>query len=260
MGYEIFDDIICITLEGNTERQKLTTNTLSSLNIPFRFYVAKRNPRGGRIGCFESHINVIQECYNNNYQRVLIFEDDIVPTPSYSNRLINNATDFMKTNTNWEIFQLGYSCDVFKNTQLSILAFLTAKEVRPNIYNTYGLTTHAYCLSRNGMGKIINTGRLMLTQNDKEIPQIDRFYCDTLSHDKWHCLAPMIFDQRWCLGTDNIPFDIQETILRKFTCLAESLKVLYVISVLLHYRLYILIIILTTILFIFIFMNELKNV
>ena len=41
VGYEIFDDIICITLEGNTERQRLAKETFAKIGIEPRFYVAK---------------------------------------------------------------------------------------------------------------------------------------------------------------------------------------------------------------------------
>ena len=95
MGYEIFDEIICITLEANTDRQKSAIEVFKKLNIPVKFFVAKRNPRGGRVGCFESHIQVIQDCYNNDKKQVLIFEDDLTPTIAYNETLVNKATEFM---------------------------------------------------------------------------------------------------------------------------------------------------------------------
>jgi GR25 family glycosyltransferase involved in LPS biosynthesis len=256
MGYEIFDDIICITLEGNTDRQKLTTETLSSLNIPFRFYVAKRNPRGGRIGCFESHINVIQECYNNNYQRILIFEDDIIQTPSYSNKLVNIGTDFMKTNTTWEVFKFGNGIYLHESVT-HIFEYFLSKEVTKHIYNYSGVLTHAYCLSRSGMEKILKNAYNVLNLNESKIDQIDIYFYNTLSKKNSYSLAPMIFDQRWCQQTDNIPKGIAETLFRKYQCFAETMNLFYCWSLLLYYRLYILIIILITMLFII--MKEFKK-
>jgi GR25 family glycosyltransferase involved in LPS biosynthesis len=249
MGYEIFDDIICITLEGNTERQQSAIKVFKDLNIPVKFFVAKRNPRGGRVGCFESHIQVIQDCYNNNKKRVLIFEDDIIPTIAYNETLVNNATEFMKNNDTWEMFQFGYALriDIFSN----LFKFLFSKSLKPNIYNFIGVTAHSYCLSRLGMSKILKHAYKVLERNTVEIPQVDVFYTNTLSPENSYCIVPMIFDQKWCMPTDNEPFDLIEKIFRKGQCLFETTNLLYVCSLILLYRIYILIILIIIAIYIF---------
>jgi GR25 family glycosyltransferase involved in LPS biosynthesis len=238
MGYEIFDDIICITLEGNTERQQSAIEVFKKLNIPVKFFIAKRNPRGGRVGCFESHIQVIQDCYNNDKKRVLIFEDDLIPTIAYNASLLNKATNFMKNNNNWEVFQFGYSFRLDQFTNL--FKFLFSKCVEPNIYNFIGLTTHAYCISRLGMEKVLKYGPNILERDAKEIPQIDMFYMSIFSQENCYCIVPMIFDQKWCMSSDNEPFNLFERILRTGQCLAETTNLLYISSLILLYRIYIL--------------------
>lgn len=248
MGYEIFDEIICITLEGNTERQQSVIQVFKKLNIPVKFFVAKRNPRGGRVGCFESHIQVIQDCYNNDKKRVLIFEDDLTPTIAYNESLLNNATQFMNNNT-WEIFQFGYSfrSDEFTN----LFKFLLSKCVEPNIYNYIGLTTHAYCISRAGMEKVLKYGPNILERNAIEIPHLDIFYMNLFSQENCYCIVPMIFDQKWCMSSDNEPFNLFEKILRKGQCLLETNDLLYIFSLILLYRIYILIILVIIAIYIF---------
>ena len=249
MGYEIFDEIICITLEGNTDRQQSAIEVFKKLNIPVKFFVAKRNPRGGRVGCFESHIQVIQDCYNNDKKQVLIFEDDLTPTIAYNETLVNKATEFMKNNNTWEMFQFGY---MFRFDQFAnLFKFLFSKCVEPNIYNFIGLTAHAYCLSRLGMEKILKQAYKVLERNTVDIPQVDVFYTNILSHENCYCIAPMIFDQKWCMPSDNEPFDLTEKLLRKGQCLTETINILYVLSLILLYRIYIFIILIIIAIYIF---------
>jgi GR25 family glycosyltransferase involved in LPS biosynthesis len=239
IGYEIFDDIICITLEGNTERQRLAKETFTEIGIEPRFYVAKRSPRGGRVGCFESHINVINDCYNKGYERILIFEDDVVTTLGYNNKLVNEACTFMKTNEDWDIFQFGYSLldtdDSFIKTSMK---YLISERVSPNIYKSIGILTQSYCLSRSGMSKVLKNIEV-LNLPDDQVPHFDRYLIKTLYNENCYIIAPELFDQRWCLGTDNKSFNLTEIILRKGQCLLENNKVTYILSLVLLNRVWI---------------------
>ena len=259
MGYEIFDDIVCITLEGNTERQELVEKTLKSLGIKFRFYVAKKHPRGGRVGCFESHMNVTRECYQSGKQKVLIFEDDVVPSPAYSPELLNQATTFMTTNTTWEIFQLGWgfwfdttNSSVTSALIKSIYQLIIAKNVAPHVYQHTAVLLHAYCLSRAGMKRILDNYEPELNRPDKEVLQPDEFTVRLFnSTGRAYCIAPFLFDQRWCLTSNNIARSYSEKIIRLFQCNGETTGVFYVISLLLLYRNIVLVIILCVLLYIF---------
>ena len=222
VGYEIFDDIICITLEGNTERQRLAKETFAKIGIEPRFYVAKRSPRGGRIGCFESHMNIINDCYNKGYERILIFEDDVVTTPGYNTKLMNEACNFMKTNSDWDMFQLGYSLinidDSFIKTSMQ---YLISEQVSQNIYKNIGSYLQSYCLSRSGMTKVLKNIEI-LNLPDDQIPQVDIYVYYNLYNENCYIIAPALFDQRWCLTSDNIPYDTLEKFLRKGQCLQEE--------------------------------------
>ena len=61
MEYNFFDKIICINLKTRQDRYESALKTFQSLNINnVEFYFANKSPKGGRYGCFESHINVIK--------------------------------------------------------------------------------------------------------------------------------------------------------------------------------------------------------
>ena len=240
VGYEIFDEIICITLKCNVERQNLVKKTFKQIGILPTFYVAKKSPRGGRIGCFESHLNVINECYNKGAERILIFEDDVITTPGYSTELINEACTFMKNNQDWDIFQLGYEIyDIDNGFFGELLSYIASEKVgnTQNIYKFFQSTTHSYCLSRSGM-RILLKYSYYLNNLDDEVPHFDVIIKKNSKTANYKCygIAPMLFTQRWCLKSDNIAFSKLEKIFRNFICVMEISNFGYINSLLLAYR------------------------
>ena len=62
--YNFFDKIICINLRNRTDWNESAKNVFNKLKIPnVEFYFADKSSKGGRYGCFESHINVIKKAY-----------------------------------------------------------------------------------------------------------------------------------------------------------------------------------------------------
>jgi GR25 family glycosyltransferase involved in LPS biosynthesis len=96
--YDYFEDIVCINLDISIERRKHAEYYFDKLNIPARFYTAKKHCKGGMYGCFESHIEVLKDAYKRNLNNLLVFEDDFLPTATYSNEKLQDAVIFMKNN------------------------------------------------------------------------------------------------------------------------------------------------------------------
>ena len=108
MTFNFFDKIFCINLKYRKDRYISANKVFNKLNIiNVEFYITDKSPKGGRYGCFESHINVIKKAYHLGYNNILIFEDDIRPSNFYNLDLLDSSIDFMKNN-NWDIFYLGY--------------------------------------------------------------------------------------------------------------------------------------------------------
>jgi hypothetical protein len=238
MGYEIFDDIRCITLEGNTARQNQVEETLKNLGINFTFYVAKKHPRGGRVGCFESHINIIREAYQKKRQCLLIFEDDVIPTPAYTITNINIATEFMKTNTDWELFQFGWTFNLELSPLAPFVPYFTTAPTIPHIYNFGGVLGHAYAISQKGMKRVLDTTDNLFNLSNTKFPHYDVFISKLFYKARTlYCFAPILFDQRWCLESDNEPKNnVIENIFRKFQCTVEGINLMYCISQLIYNR------------------------
>jgi len=241
MLYDFFDDIVCINLESRKDRHKYAQNIFNKLNIPARFYIVKKHSKGGMYGCFESHINVIKEAYNNGKNNILIFEDDILPTKSYNLENIQNAINFMKFNNSWEIFFLGYS--IVNNLPDNIHFFkpllnnlyLNAYYVGKNIIQYKPYNTHSYCLNRKGMKKILNNYNKYIG-----IIHIDVYLSDYLNLNSY-CYVPLLFDQKWCIGSDNInnKDNIFEMMCRKILCFYEKNELFWYISLIKYFLYYI---------------------
>lgn len=126
-----FDKIYVLTLERAVERQNRVRERLAGLNYEF-FYGADKNTlteeylrqhriydeeksrklhrygKGmavGHIACSLSHRLIYQKILDEGYQRVLIFEDDVVPLYHELNYLSEALRELPE---NWELIYLGF--------------------------------------------------------------------------------------------------------------------------------------------------------
>ncbi len=141
-NWSIFDDIICISCKDSLERREICDEILKKYEIPARYSIVERHPNGINEGCFESHINILKECYKNGKKNVLVFEDDIVPSEFLTPQNLNICTDFMKNNK-WDLFYLGAVPDVRTYHQMS------KSKKEKGIYKIRSICTHAYVANEN---------------------------------------------------------------------------------------------------------------
>ncbi len=216
--YQYFDDIVCINLEHRLDKKIISQKIFDLLGINCRFLTVPKHPKGGMYGCFDSHIQVIQQAYEKGLNNILIFEDDIKVSPSYSQSQVKECVEFMQNNKDWDIFYLGYfACNTNRG---SMKDFINSKFISNHIIEFRPFATHAYCLSRKGMRKILNTYKNYIGKI-----HLDHYYVKiTLGS---YCTVPLLFDQYLCLGTDNEPFDSFEAFVRKFQCKADLYHLLY---------------------------------
>ena len=175
MIWTFFDEIFCINLLSRNDRLKRSKKLFDELNIPITYHRVKKHPMGGEIGCFESHIQIINYAYEKGYNNISIFEDDFIKSPSYNVKLIQEAIDFMERNTSWEIFYFGHQPDIFWNS---------SKIISSNIIKTHSTLNHSYAISRKFMEKMYNK-----IYNGEAI---DKFF---LKNNNSYALYPMIFYQ-----------------------------------------------------------------
>ena len=225
--YDFFDDILCINLEYRNDRKLQSQEFFQKLNIPAKFFTVKKHEKGGRYGCFDSHIKVLQYAYDNDYENILVFEDDFIPTIGYDENIIKNAIEFMQTNKDWDIFYLGYSFIKFQNG--SIRTIFNSPNYEKNIIQFNPLLTHALCYNKRAIKNILDTYDQYIG-----IIQYDEFlaYYSKINN---YCILPLMFDQNWLCEYDNESINMFEFIIRSLYPLWGYTYIHYYMSLIRYY-------------------------
>jgi len=139
--------------------------------------------RIGALGCLLSHFTIIQKAYANDYDNILIFEDDALfkkKDKSLPEILKKYDIFFDKIVKEYGIFYLGGN-----NSEFGM------RKIIDNIYLTYGTyTTSSYIISKDCMKFVIDN----LTGYPKEI---DKFYQEIVQKKKYcFTIHPPIVVQR----------------------------------------------------------------
>lgn len=219
--YHFFDNIVCINLDISVERKKHAKYYFDKLNIPATFLSVSKHEKGGIYGCFDSHIKIIKHAYENNYNNILVFEDDFIPTPSYNNELLKECIDFMKNNEEWDIFYLGYSI-LKEDYKDSITTIFNSKYVSKNIVQFNPFFTHALCYNKRSIHKIMETYNDYINEN----VHYD-MYLSSYIDLKNYCAIPILFDQNLQFEYNIPPIDFAERILRILFPLFSYTKIQY---------------------------------
>lgn len=173
--WEYFDQIYCINLKERKDRYESSSALFKKLRIPVKYFSAERHPNGGEQGCFDSHTRICQEAKKKNYNRIIIFEDDITETSSYSDKEIKYIVRTLKRLQNWEIFFLGCFPDICHRTYPTKYR---------NVYHARVFGAHAYILNKN----FINT----MADWKWEGLAYDAY----TSKNYHYCYLPRLFDQK----------------------------------------------------------------
>ena len=204
--YDFFDDVVCINLDISEDRRHHAQDIFDHLQIPARFFTVTKHKNGGMYGCFDSHIQIIKDAYKRNLNNILVFEDDFLPTDSYSHENLSNVIHFMKDNNDWDIFYLGYS--VLKDDHNGMSTIINSRYYSKTIVQYNPFCTHALCYSRKAMKRILDTYSEYIgyVHYDMFIAS----YCDFENY----CAIPMMFDQNFYFGHNNESNDGLEYIIR----------------------------------------------
>lgn len=98
----------------------------------------------GAIGCYLSHVKIWENILKNNYETVLIFEDDAKVTKTL-NREIHEQMNFVPND--WDIVLFGYTCKK---------CFKFEKYIEVERF----MLTHCYMISKKAIIKIMNSNTL----------------------------------------------------------------------------------------------------
>lgn len=222
-----FDKIGCINLKERIDRYHAMERFFKLYDIPAQIYRMDRHPSNGRIGCFESHIRIIQDAYNEGAKNVLIFEDDVRCMVS-KERLHFVVSKCLQYLEEFEYFQFGYAIMPHQ-----LMDFTMCPRYTSNIALFAGNCCHAYCLNRKGMQRILKTYRDVI-----QTTHIDLYFLDIFKGN-YGCSLPLLFDQNFCITNDNEkPTSWYYNVLRAASCESSRNQYMYWISMIKYYYMY----------------------
>lgn len=188
---DYFDKSLFINLDSRPERRELAEKEFNkhSLNVE-RVSAVKGNPGyktniiDGHVGCILSHVKCINMAKENNWDTVLIFEDD-VELKDNCNELFDDY--YVRVPKDWQLLYLGGNhwgnCLQYKDGSKQL-------KIADNVYRTYmTLTTHAYAIKYTMYDYAISTLLSMTLE-------VDMLYSQMQEKCKAYCLRPNLAWQR----------------------------------------------------------------
>ena len=241
-GINRLDAIIYINLENRIDRKDLLMKELEKLNTDMS-KVHKVSgvymPKNGHKGCVQSHILALNMIKMNDWNRVLILEDDaeLDMSPELINTIINKSLEELdKQQPDWNVLMLATANKVLddshntnttiKTIPIEINSIDIPKEGSPSpsqppssvslkIQKLKTATTaSAYIVNKSYVDTILNLfnhcntnmSPEKLNGNDFEIWALDQKWFDIQMKDKWYCFDTDIIKQRaiWSTTQSNV--------------------------------------------------------
>jgi hypothetical protein len=117
-AFNYFDKIYCINLVDDTQRKENMTTLFTELNIlNLVQFVSGVTNENSYIGCNKSSVNIFLDAKSNNYNKILILEDDIEPDGDVLTKMENCVNEI---DPEWDMFYLGgipHRVEWFKNDE-----------------------------------------------------------------------------------------------------------------------------------------------
>lgn len=179
--YDFFDDIICIKYKKNVN------NIFNDLNIPVKYYIINDT------NIFKYHIKLLKDAFENNFDNILIFDDNIVQTDSYNLENIKIAINFMKSNNNWDILYLGYDCISYqhKYNYNIINTIFNSSMINENIVKCDISSSFAVCYNKRSFKKILDT-----YEDYINVIEYDKYLAEYINLNNY-CFLPMLFTKKY---------------------------------------------------------------
>ena len=184
-----FDKIHCINLTKRIDRWKTVKEEFKKYNIndvvrceaidgyKFDWSNVPHNLKllKGELGLLETHINIISEAIANNYDSILIFEDDA----KFNDDIINIEKYMELVPTDWDMIYFGGNHSYGK----------PPVKIIDNVYRlNHTYTTHCIAIKKNMYETV-----LKLIQNREK--QIDVYYADLQNTHNIYGFVPSLVTQ-----------------------------------------------------------------
>ena len=176
-----------INLESRPDRKIHVENQLNIIGIESNRFNAIKLPNGA-LGCSMSHLKCIETAKENNWEHILIVEDDIkFLNPEV---FMNQLNNFLNLHTDWDVVLIAGNNlpphDVIDDTCVKV---------------TRCQTTTGYIVKSHYYNTLIDNIRNGITNLIKEPTQhflyaIDKYWFKLQQRDKWYLITPLTVTQR----------------------------------------------------------------
>jgi GR25 family glycosyltransferase involved in LPS biosynthesis len=176
-----------INLDHRTDRKIHIEQQLQSVGITAERFNAVKTKHGA-IGCSISHLKCLELAKRNNWEHVMIIEDDILflnPT-----QFIENFNKFIKSNRDFDVVLLaGNNIPPYERTADYCVKVRTCQ------------TTTGYIVKNHYFDKMIQNIRegvqqLIVEPENRKMFAIDRYWFKLQMQDNWYLITPLTITQR----------------------------------------------------------------
>ena len=176
-----------INLESRIDRKYHVTQQLNNLGIKSKRFNAIRL-KNGALGCSMSHLKCIEIAKKNNWEHVLIVEDDIkFLNPEL---FVNQLNLFLKNNKDWDVLLFaGNNMPPYEKIDNSCVKVTRCQ------------TTTGYLVKQHYYDKLIENYREGISKLIKEPDNhrffaIDKYWFRLQEKDLWFLIIPLTVVQR----------------------------------------------------------------
>jgi len=169
---EFVDNVYVINLERRGDRMIHTNREFNKLKIKFKRYPAVDGRfigddiRSSQIACLRSHVGVIKDAIKNRYDKIAVFEDDIIFCDDFEKRFKYYIENVPK---DWDIMYLGSNLNGCKNpTMINKYIY--------KLYDSYG----CFAMVLNNKNKLFDK---IISITSPEIKPIDNYFHDDILKD-----------------------------------------------------------------------------
>jgi GR25 family glycosyltransferase involved in LPS biosynthesis len=188
---KIVDKIYVINMDKDINRMKILDKKMKKLGLEYKRipgvdgkkkyskYKNKTKLRPGQLGCLLSHINVIKDAIKNNYNNILVLEDDIVFHKNFHMEFVKKYKKLIKREKKFDLIYLGCSQSMGGNGKWNNTLMEDEYYINYETDGTFGML-----INKNIFLKIIEVNKNMEipidTSLSKNILATKKYKCFTL--------------------------------------------------------------------------------
>jgi glycosyl transferase family 25 len=176
---EDIQNILYINLEDRTDRKEHIENQMKKLNFNAQRFNAIKDINNPAIGCSRSHIGCLELALQNNWNHVLVMEDDIeFLNPKL---FLTQLNKFLQRHTTWDVLIIAGN---------NIGDYEIIDETCVKISKCYCAT--GYLVNEHYIKKLLDN----FYQSIINWIQVDVYWCDLQKIDYWLMLTPLTIIQK----------------------------------------------------------------